>query len=65
MDRWYGIDVRDRMVRQALFVCPRCGLNRDGTEYEPRRWVTVLGLHAVRWALCIAALQIAIARQSP
>lgn len=44
MSRWYGIDVRDHMVRQALFVCPRCGLDRDGTEFEPRRWVTALGL---------------------
>ena len=47
MSRWYGIDVRDRMVRQALFVCPRCGLDRDGTEYEPRRWATLLGLPIV------------------
>ena len=47
MSRWYGIETHDRMVRQALFVCPRCGLDRDGTEFEPRRWVTVLGVPVV------------------
>ena len=47
MSRWYGIDNRDRMIRQTLFVCPRCGCDRDGTEYEPRRWATLLGLPVV------------------
>lgn len=47
MSRWYGIDVRDHMIRQALFVCPRCGLDRDGTEFEPRKWVTALGIPLV------------------
>ena len=47
MSRWYGIENHDRMIRQALFVCPRCGLDRDGTEYEPRRWICVLGLPIV------------------
>ena len=47
MRRWYGIETHDRMIRQTLFVCPRCGLDRDGTEYEPRRWVTVVGMPIV------------------
>ena len=47
MRRWYGIDIRDHLVRQTLFVCPRCGLDRDGTEVTPRRWATVFGLPVV------------------
>lgn len=43
----WTIEVRDRMVRQTRFVCPRCGLDRQGAELEPQRWFTVLRLPAI------------------
>ena len=44
MSRMWGVEVRSRMVRQTPFVCPRCGLDREGAEVEPQRWFTVLHL---------------------
>lgn len=44
------IVVRQRTVRVVEFVCPRCGLDRPGTEVALRRWwhlagVPILPLH--------------------
>ena len=47
MNRMWGVEVRTRTVTSTQFVCPRCGLDRDGTEVEPQRWFTVLGLPLV------------------
>lgn len=61
MSQWYGFEDRDRVVRQALFVCPRCGLDRDGDEVQPRRWFTLVGIpilplqageHLLRCGVC-------------
>jgi hypothetical protein len=37
----WGVKVRRRVVTQASFVCPRCGVDRTGTEVEPQRWFTI------------------------
>ncbi len=47
MNRIWAIEVRDRMVRPTSFVCPRCGLDRDGAVLAPQRWFTVLQLPVV------------------
>jgi hypothetical protein len=47
MGSWYGMVTRDRIVRQVVFVCPRCGLDRDGSEVAPRRWAMLLGMPLV------------------
>lgn len=39
----FSIGVRHRTVRPVEFVCPRCGLDRTGTELTPGRWVRVFG----------------------
>lgn len=61
MNHIWTIEVRDRMVRRAPFVCPRCGLDREGAEVEPQRWFTVLHVpiiplatldHVVRCDVC-------------
>lgn len=44
--RW-GVEVRDRTVRQVEFVCPRCGLDRTGCEVERQRWFSVAGLSVI------------------
>jgi hypothetical protein len=44
MSRMWGVEVRIRTVADATYVCPACGLDRDGVEIEPQRWFTVLGL---------------------
>lgn len=40
---WH-IGTRARAIRRVAFVCPRCGVDRDGVELAPRRWRFVLGL---------------------
>jgi hypothetical protein len=47
MRTWWGIEVRNRTIRSTEFVCPRCGLDRDGREVEPQRWFTVLSVPVV------------------
>jgi len=39
----WGVEVRRRAVRQTEYVCPRCGLDRTGSEVEPQRWFTIGG----------------------
>ena len=43
----WGIEVRDRTIRQTEFVCPGCGLDRTGCEVEPQRWFAVAGLSLI------------------
>lgn len=44
MNAIWAIEVRSRSVGRARFVCPRCGVDRDGAELQPQRWCTVLGV---------------------
>lgn len=43
MTRW-RIETRTRAIRRVAFVCPRCGVDRDGVEVAPRRWRCLFGL---------------------
>ena len=47
MRRLWGVEVRPRAVRQTEYVCPRCGLDRSGSEVEPQRWFTLAGLPVI------------------
>lgn len=42
-----GYRVQETTLRDAHFVCPRCGLDRDGAEIEPQRWWTFLGRRVI------------------
>lgn len=37
----FSIRVRERIVRSVDLVCPRCGLDRQGTVVVPTRWAHV------------------------
>ena len=39
-----SIGVRYRTVRPVEFVCPRCGLDRTGSELVPGRWARVFSV---------------------
>ena len=41
MRRMWGVRVRRRVIAQASFVCPRCGVDRMGSEVEPQRWFMI------------------------
>ena len=43
----FSIDVRQRMTRSVQLVCPRCGLDRTGSEVVPGRWACALGFPIV------------------
>lgn len=47
MTSMWGYQTRRTTLRHAPFVCARCGLDRIGTEIEPQRWFTVLGMRLV------------------
>lgn len=47
MKRLWGVEVRPRAVRQTEYVCPRCGLDRSGSEVEPQRWFALAGLPVI------------------
>jgi len=47
MRAMWGVEVRHKMVRQTEYVCPRCGVDRTGTEVEAQRWFTIAGLPLV------------------
>lgn len=47
MVKLFGVDVREQQLRSVDFVCPRCGLDRVGSEMQPRRWVTAFRLPIV------------------
>ncbi|NNE12317.1 MAG: hypothetical protein HKN41_08755, partial [Ilumatobacter sp.] len=44
MPQMYDVDVREQHLRTVDFVCPRCGLDRVGTELQPRRWMMAFHL---------------------
>lgn len=39
--------VHETTLRSAPFVCPKCGLDREGSEIDSQRWWTVLGRRIV------------------
>jgi hypothetical protein len=47
MKRWWGTQVRSTALREAEFVCPRCGVDRDGSVVELQRWFFLGGLPVV------------------
>ena len=46
-----GIVVRTKPVRSVAFVCPQCGVDRDGAVVDQRRWFIVLGVPVVPLAV--------------
>ena len=47
MQAIWAIEVRDRSVGATTFVCPRCGIDRPGSELEQQRWFSVLRIPLV------------------
>lgn len=43
----WGIGVRTRRLRDVAFVCPRCGVDRDGSVVSTQRWFSVLRIPLV------------------
>lgn len=43
----WGYQVRRTTLRDAPFVCARCGVDRVGSEIEPQRWFTMLGRRVI------------------
>lgn len=43
----WAIEVRDRIVGETTFVCPRCGIDRPGSHVEQQRWFSVLRIPLV------------------
>lgn len=41
MTRMWSITVRHTMIQQTEFICPRCGIDRIGTEVEVQRWFAI------------------------
>lgn len=46
-----GIVVRTKPVRSVAFVCPQCGVDRDGAVVDQRRWFVLLGVPIVPLAV--------------
>lgn len=42
MTKMMGVEVRHQAIRETEYVCPRCGVDRMGTEVEPQRWFHVV-----------------------
>lgn len=55
--KMHGVGVRSKRVSGVEFVCPRCGLDRDGTVLEQQRWFHVLGVPVVPLATLDGAVQ--------
>ncbi len=51
MNQVWGVKVRSRVVERTTFVCPRCGVDRDGSELVRQRWFTVLYVPLVPLAM--------------
>ena len=49
--RLRGVAIRTKPTRSVEFVCPRCGVDRDGVVVEQQRWYCVLGIPVVPLAL--------------
>lgn len=47
MAGWWGVEVHRRCIGETSFVCPRCGVDRTGTEVRPQRWFAVCHLRLV------------------
>ena len=43
----FSIEIRQRITRSVELVCPRCGLDRTGSEVVPARWACLFGLPVV------------------
>lgn len=44
MRAMWGVEIRRKTVRQTEYVCPRCGVDRIGSEVEPQRWFVIANL---------------------
>jgi hypothetical protein len=42
-----GIVIRTSPIRRVEFVCPRCGIDRDGNIADQQRWFVALGVPLV------------------
>ena len=52
----HGVSVRAKRISQVEFVCPRCGIDRDGAVIEQQRWYHVLGVPVVPLATLDSAV---------
>src|SRR5690349_12291608 len=43
----HGVGVRAKRIRQVEFVCPRCGVDRDGAIVEQQRWYHLAGVPVI------------------
>jgi hypothetical protein len=51
MLRLRGVAIRTKRMHSVEFVCPRCGVDRDGVVVEQQRWYCVLGIPVVPLAV--------------
>jgi hypothetical protein len=49
--RLRGVAVRTKTIQSVEFVCPRCGVDREGAVVEQQRWYCVLGIPTVPLAV--------------
>lgn len=54
---WTGVDVRTTPSRRVEFVCPRCGVDREGVVLQQQRWVLVLRIPMVPLAMVDPTVQ--------
>ena len=47
MSQLWGVNERSRVVDRVTFVCPRCGVDRDGAELMLQRWFHALGVPVI------------------
>lgn len=52
----HGVGVRTKPTNRVAFVCPCCGVDRDGTVVEQQRWYHVLGIPFVPLATLDSAV---------
>lgn len=63
----HGVETRVRSSRPVEFVCPRCGVDRDGALIVPQRWYCVRGLPLMPLAILPPTVECAVCghRASP
>jgi hypothetical protein len=44
MTKMIGVEVRRKTIQETEYVCPRCGVDRMGSEVEPQRWFRIARL---------------------
>ena len=52
----HGVGVRTKRISQVEFVCPRCGVDRNGAVIEQQRWYQIVGVPVVPLATLDSAV---------